>query len=115
MVGVVPAKQSSDAAVYSSYPEPGLLPVDSGPEASASGGSSSKAAESLQAIADLRKELQQAQQQAAQEAGHVAQYRSLAQNAEENTSVVQACLFSFSKTCAIHVAFAVFDVNGICA
>ena len=31
----------------------------------------------------------EAQQQAAQEAGHVAQYRSLAEGAEENTRIVQ--------------------------
>ena len=40
-------------------------------------------------MAALRKELQEAQQQAAQEAGHVAQFKSLAEGAEETTSIVQ--------------------------
>lgn len=51
--------------------------------------SNSKEAELLQTVADLRKDLQQAQQQAAREAGHVAQFRSLAESAEENTKTVQ--------------------------
>lgn len=40
-------------------------------------------------MAALRKELQEAQSQAAQEAGHVAQFKSLAESAEENTSIIQ--------------------------
>lgn len=42
-----------------------------------------------QSMAALQKELQEAQSKAAQEAGHVAQYKSLAESAEENTSIVQ--------------------------
>ena len=42
-----------------------------------------------QSVAALRKELQEVQSQVAEEAGHVAQFKSLAESAEENTSIVQ--------------------------
>ena len=62
-------------------------PGSGGP--SAAGGT--KEAELAKTIAALRNDVAEAQQQAAQEAGHVAQYRSLAEGAEENTRIVQVC------------------------
>ena len=60
---------------------------------SGSGGSgaagSNQEAELSKTIAALRRDVAEAQQQAAQEAGHVAQYKSLAEGAEENTRIVQ--------------------------
>ncbi len=51
--------------------------------------SGGKEAELSKTIADLRKDLQEAQDKAAQEAGHVAQFQSLAEAAEESTKAVQ--------------------------
>lgn len=55
----------------------------------ASGASGPSGSDTPQSTAALRKELQEAQSQAAQEAGHVAQFKSLAESAEENTSIIQ--------------------------
>lgn len=59
------------------------------PSCASGAASSSKETELSQSMASLQKELQEAQQQAAQEASHVAQFRSLAEGAEENTKIVQ--------------------------
>ena len=58
----------------------------------AQGGDGDREADLTRTIAALRKDVADAQKQAAQEAGHVAQYRSLAEGAEENTRIVQACM-----------------------
>lgn len=55
-------------------------------------GDGDRQAELTRTIAALRKDVADAQKQAAQEAGHVAQYRSLAEGAEENTRIVQVCM-----------------------
>ncbi len=71
-------------------------------------GSSSKEADLLQTIADLRKDLQQAQQQTALEAGHVAQFRSLAESAEENTKTVQVDRHVVSQHSILNIPFSTF-------
>ena len=62
-----------------------VCPHPGGPSAAGS----SQEVELSKTIAALRKDVAEAQQQAAQEAGHVAQYKSLAEGAEENTRIVQ--------------------------
>ena len=64
------------------------------PSAHASGSAPTSAggdqeAELLRTIEALRKDVANAQELAAQEAGHVVQYRILAEGAEENTKIVQ--------------------------
>lgn len=71
----------------------------------ATGAGSNQEAELSRTIAALRKDVAEAQQQAAQEAGHVAQYRSLAEGAEENTRIVQvSCHVCSSGSGANHTA-----------
>lgn len=74
----------------------------------ASGAGSNQDVELAKTVAALRKDVAEAQQQAAQEAGHVAQYRSLAEGAEENTRIVQVpcrlCAPGFCSTIILLVA-----------
>lgn len=67
------------------YEAHSVCPDPGGPSAAGS----SQEVELSKTIAALRKDVAEAQQQAAQEAGHVAQYKSLAEGAEENTRIVQ--------------------------
>lgn len=76
----------------STHEAPSVCSGSGGPDVAGS----NQEAELSKSIAALQKDVAEAQQQAAQEAGHVAQYKSLAEGAEENTRIVQV---SYTPLC----------------